>query len=98
MHADATRHPMKSGSVDAIVTDLPFGKKHARADNDELYPKLFAEFRRLLKPGGALVALTTLRQVVTEVVALDDEWEPRERRQVFVGGLKAYMYTVRKRP
>ena len=65
---------------------------------DELYPKLFAEFRRLLKPGGVLVALTTLRQVVTEIVAVDDGWEPRERRQVFVGGLKAYMYTVRKRP
>ena len=41
--------------------------------------------------------MTTLRQVVTEVVVDDGGWEPRERRQVFVGGLKAYMYTLRKR-
>ena len=32
MHADATRLPLHDGSVDAVLSDLPFGRKHGRRE------------------------------------------------------------------
>ena len=57
--------------------------------------ELFAEFHRLLKAGGVVVVLTTCKLEIDDVIA-KGRWEPRERRQVFVGGLKAHMHSIAK--
>ena len=47
---DAARLPLRSGVVDQLVTDLPFGKRMGEArDNRTLYPAVVAEFGRCLR-------------------------------------------------
>lgn len=62
--------PLRSGSVDAAVVDLPFGMAHKVAGGKNglrtLYTQAFAEVARVMRPGGRLVALATSRRVMTE--------------------------------
>jgi tRNA G10 N-methylase Trm11 len=44
---DTTRLPLRSGSVDAISTDMPFGVRCGKsADNTALYPLVLQELER----------------------------------------------------
>eukprot|EP00055_Hartaetosiga_balthica_P005965 m.18265 g.18265 ORF g.18265 m.18265 type:complete len:461 (+) comp4938_c0_seq1:94-1476(+) len=50
MKSDATNLPLFDNFVDVIICDLPFGKKFGSIHNNKtLYPKLMAEFCRVLK-------------------------------------------------
>lgn len=43
--------PFHNASIDKIVSDIPFGKRHGkRFDNRTLYPVLFKEWGRITKP------------------------------------------------
>jgi len=58
---DAARLPLASASVDAVVSNLPWGRQIVvDADLRALYQAAFAEMQRVVAPGGALVLLTTL--------------------------------------
>eukprot|EP01125_Pyxidicula_operculata_P017510 TRINITY_DN6130_c0_g5_i1.p1 TRINITY_DN6130_c0_g5~~TRINITY_DN6130_c0_g5_i1.p1 ORF type:complete len:325 (-),score=42.47 TRINITY_DN6130_c0_g5_i1:223-1197(-) len=47
---DATMMPLRDGTVDAIVSDLPFGKRHGNFNSNlKLYPKILQEFSRVCK-------------------------------------------------
>ena len=96
MQADATHLPLADGSVDAIVTDMPFGKKHAKRSSRTLYPRVFAECKRVLRPGGALVVLTTLKSLVHRIVSADPAWIPGRCIQMNLGGLKPYAHTIER--
>jgi len=51
--------PLRDASVDAVVSDLPFGKRHgSKGGNKILYPKLIAELTRVCKVGGRLLFIT----------------------------------------
>jgi len=56
---DSTRLPMRDACVDAIVSDLPFGKQClSRAKLDQILPLIFAEMARVLRPTtGRMVLL-----------------------------------------
>ena len=58
--ADARVIPLKNGSVDAIVTDLPYGTSSwIRSPNlDELYTGALGEMHRVLSPGRRAVVVT----------------------------------------
>ncbi len=58
--ADATNLPFADASIDAVVTDLPYGQSvRIRADSmDGLYAGAFAEIRRILRPGRRAVIVT----------------------------------------
>jgi tRNA (guanine10-N2)-dimethyltransferase len=58
--ADACSLPLRSGSMDAVVTDLPYGQSsRIRAPGPgELYPRAFAEIHRVLRPGRRAVVVT----------------------------------------
>jgi len=55
MLADATRLPFRDASVDAVLSDLPFGRKHGLKDT--LYAEVLRECRRVLKPVCAVYFL-----------------------------------------
>lgn len=57
-HWDATRLPLRSQCVDAVVTDLPFGKRLGKkADNRVLYYESLVELARVtrMKTGRAVL-------------------------------------------
>jgi len=56
---DATRLPLRTGSVDAIAVNPPYGRRHeAVAGLDRLYAHFLREAARVLKPAGRCVVLT----------------------------------------
>uniref|UniRef100_A0A0K0DI18 UPF0020 domain-containing protein n=1 Tax=Angiostrongylus cantonensis TaxID=6313 RepID=A0A0K0DI18_ANGCA len=56
---DALLLPFPTSSINAIVTDLPFGKKIGSVgDNRVIYPRLLVEWERVVKGGGRLVVMT----------------------------------------
>lgn len=59
--ADATVMPLRNSSVDRILSDIPFGKKHKSAQPIELlFVKLLSEIKRVLRPAGSAVLLCPL--------------------------------------
>ena len=59
LYADARALPLRDGSVDVVLCDLPFGRQHGSVDgNMALYPVVLHEITRVLKQGGRAVLLT----------------------------------------
>ena len=60
MIADATAVPIRDGTLDAVVTDLPYGQSvRIRAESmDRLYDGSLAEIRRILAPGRRAIVVT----------------------------------------
>uniref|UniRef100_A0A3B3E1G0 THUMP domain containing 2 n=1 Tax=Oryzias melastigma TaxID=30732 RepID=A0A3B3E1G0_ORYME len=58
LKASTVALPLPSGSVDAVICDLPFGKKFGRGTNMAAdLPLILCEMERILCPGGILVVL-----------------------------------------
>ncbi|CAN8026180.1 unnamed protein product, partial [Ixodes persulcatus] len=67
---DVNRLPLRNGSVDIFVTDLPFGKRMgSRPDNRTLYPKLLAELGRVARPRTGKAVLLTQDKKTLSVVS-----------------------------
>ena len=61
MLADATSLPIGDSTVDAVVTDFPYGQSVCikKADTmDNLYADSLDEIRRVIKPGRRAVVVT----------------------------------------
>ncbi|CAB1116958.1 unnamed protein product [Ectocarpus sp. CCAP 1310/34] len=57
---DAQSLPLRDGSVDAMVVDMPFGQSCGTPrQNARLYPLVMAEMARVLRPSGRAVLLVT---------------------------------------
>jgi tRNA (guanine10-N2)-dimethyltransferase len=57
---DAAHLPLRDGSADAVVTDLPYGQSVSiRAETiEDLYDRALAEMSRVLRPGRRAVVVT----------------------------------------
>jgi len=87
---DATRLPLRNDSLDVIVTDLPFGKKMgSKRDNRTLYPKILAEFGRVVKVAkGRVVFLTADRTHIFRALMVKPiYWNVIKKIDVNIGGL-----------
>lgn len=60
MEGDACRVPLKAATVDAVVTDPPYGRSAAilAESLEELYSCSFMEIQRVLKPGAIAVVVS----------------------------------------
>lgn len=60
MEGDACRIPLKDCTIDAVVTDPPYGRSAAilAGSLEELYSGALAEIQRVLKPGGIAVVVS----------------------------------------
>ena len=60
LHASCAAMPLQRASVDAIVSDLPFGVQHGSVEaNRALFPRLLKEVGRVLDPSRGRAALLT---------------------------------------
>ncbi|MFI5696732.1 TRM11 family SAM-dependent methyltransferase [Kribbella sp. NPDC051586] len=67
--AEAEALPFKGGSVDRVVTNLPFGKQvGSHALNRALYPAVLSELDRVLTPPGRAVLLTEDKRLLHDAV------------------------------
>ena len=83
---DARRLPLGDASVDAVVSDLPFGRRvGSHRANKRLYPALLSELRRVLRPGGVAVLLSGEVRLLER--SLPAGLEIESRRRVDLGGL-----------
>lgn len=67
--SDAAHCPLRSASIDRIISNLPFGKQVGSHENNAiLYPAVLAEIERLLVPAGRVVLLTDDKRLLREAV------------------------------
>ena len=98
---DITSMPLRTGSVDVIVTDLPFGKRlGSRHDNKTLYPNLMTQFARCVRAGtGRIILLTQDKRNMNKCLGLPVVKKYcKQFRTIFVkiGGLDASIYCLRR--
>jgi len=93
---DVCNLPLKSNSVDAFVSDLPFGKKSgSKHENWKLYPKALEEMARVCVAGsGRAVLLTQDKRVMGQVLNKTVQWKKDLTLWINMGGLKAGIYVV----
>jgi len=90
---DATRLPLASGSVDAIITNPPYGRQHeAPGGTAKLYRGVLREMGRVLRPRGRCVVLTGEPDAF--VAALPRGLFVRARHRLLLRGLSVTAFVL----
>ncbi|VTJ85826.1 Hypothetical predicted protein, partial [Marmota monax] len=93
--------PLRTGSVDIIVTDTPFGKRMgSKKRNWNLYPACLREMSRVCRPGtGQAVLLTQDKKYFTKALSgMGHVWRKVPTVWVNIGGLHAAVYFLKRTP
>uniref|UniRef100_A0A8C4NGH6 THUMP domain containing 3 n=1 Tax=Eptatretus burgeri TaxID=7764 RepID=A0A8C4NGH6_EPTBU len=101
IHWDASRLPLKTGSVDVCITDMPFGKRiGSKKRNWELYPSCLQEMARVCRPGtGRAVLLTHDKKCMVKTLSLVNHlWKKVNIAWANVGGLHTGVFVLRRTP
>lgn len=96
---DLCNLPMRTSSVDIIITDMPFGKRMgSKKKNWDLYPSCLREMARVVKPGsGKAVLLTQDKKCFAKAVSrMGGLWKKVHTVWVNVGGLHAGVYLLKR--
>ncbi|KAM5147741.1 LOW QUALITY PROTEIN: tRNA (guanine(6)-N(2))-methyltransferase THUMP3 [Mantella aurantiaca] len=95
---DISRLPLRSGSVDVIITDMPFGKRIVKKKNWDLYPACLQEMSRVCRAGtGRAVLLTHDRKCFIKALARAGHlWRKMHTVWVNIGGLHAGVYLLKR--
>lgn len=97
LQADATRLPLKDGSVDRFICNPPWGNLIGdKRVNRRLYPWMLGHMRRCLKPNGLIVLLTSERRLVRRFVEKYADIRQVSARRLSVGGLAPSLFVLRK--
>ncbi|KAM8913771.1 tRNA (guanine(6)-N(2))-methyltransferase THUMP3 isoform 1-T2 [Spinachia spinachia] len=96
---DLCNLPIRTGSVDIVVTDMPFGKRMgSRKKNWDLYPSCLREMARVCTPGtGKAALLTQDKKCFTKAISrMGGLWKRLHTVWVNVGGLHAGVYLLKR--
>lgn len=96
---DATNLPLKSATVDVVVTDLPFGKRMgSKFDNRRLYPALLKEMARVvvLNTGRAVLLTQDKRSLLNALHEHRCLWRQGYTSGCNVGGLNAAVFVCHR--
>ncbi len=96
LRADASALPLLTGSVASVVTNPPFGGRHALPEDPARWLQAaFAEFRRAVEPGGAIVLLQPRSQALESAVLRPHATLLRSRHHVELLGLRTTIWAFR---
>ncbi|KAF3828944.1 hypothetical protein GH733_003208 [Mirounga leonina] len=98
---DICNLPLRTGSVDIIVTDMPFGKRMgSKKRNWNLYPACLQEMSRVCRPGtGRAALLTQDKKCFTKALSgMGHVWRKVHTVWVNIGGLHAAVYLLKRTP
>ena len=84
---------IQDNSIDAIVTDPPWGLWENIPDIEDFYNKMFVSFKRVLKPDGKMTILTA-RTVEFENALKKAELKIQDSLHTLVNGKKASLYVI----
>jgi 23S rRNA G2445 N2-methylase RlmL len=90
---DARKLPLDSGSVDAIITDPPWGE-FEEADIPRLYDGFIKEAARVLRKGGSLIFLSSAKQEACQ--SLDGHGFSYTFMPLKINGKETFLYTAQK--
>ncbi|XP_054035857.1 tRNA (guanine(6)-N2)-methyltransferase THUMP3 [Dryobates pubescens] len=96
---DICNLPLRTGCVDIVVSDMPFGKRiGSKKKNWDLYPACLLEMGRICTPGtGRAVLLTQDKKCFAKALSrLGHIWRKGQTVWVNVGGLHAAVYLLRR--
>ncbi|XP_020647070.2 tRNA (guanine(6)-N(2))-methyltransferase THUMP3 [Pogona vitticeps] len=96
---DSCNLPLRTGSVDVVVTDMPFGKRiGSKKKNWDLYPSCLMEMGRICRPrSGRAVLLTQDRKCFLKALSkVGHLWRKSHTIWVNVGGLHAAVYLLKR--
>lgn len=94
---DATSLPLRTGLLDVIVTNLPFGvQMGSHASNQLLYASFFREMVRTLRPGGRAVLLSSEKELVRDRLQRHPELVREQELLIGVLGQAARIYVLRR--
>jgi SAM-dependent methyltransferase len=98
-HWDATSLPLEDGSVDKVVTNLPFGAQMGtHQHNVRLYPPFLRELERVMRPGGKLVALTSERDLLESTLSNTPRLHLQDTFNIVLLGRPATIHVVDRTP
>ena len=91
--ADAAALPFAAGSMSAVVTNLPFGRQHRLAEPAHSWlRRAFAELRRVVGPGGAILVLHPEDAAFEATVLRDHARSLRSRHAIRLLGLRTTIW------
>ena len=94
---DVYHLPLRTASIDCLVTDLPFGKKiGSRERNLFLYPKALSEMARVCRLNGKAVLLTQHKQAMWKAVSKSPNWKLCQCTKINMGGLNVNVYLLKR--
>ncbi|XP_071808944.1 tRNA (guanine(6)-N(2))-methyltransferase THUMP3-like isoform X1 [Asterias amurensis] len=97
---DVTNLPLRTNSLDVIVSDMPFGKRMgSRLNNWELYRRSLLEMGRVCRQGsGRAVLLTQDKKCMAKILLkVSSVWRKKVQLVINIGGLYACVYVLKRR-
>lgn len=92
---DAAAIPLPAGGANKIITNLPWGMRHgSHEENRRLYPRILAEFKRVVARGGLVVMLTGETSLMGDLI-MRGVIRPQKILRVSILGAPAAIYVWR---
>jgi 23S rRNA G2445 N2-methylase RlmL len=86
---DARELPLADWSVNKIAVNLPYGKDVPLEAPEQFFPALVSEWRRIMQPGGTLVALTNDADTFTQAALCHRDFRLRQRLSFRLRGFRS---------